>query len=147
MNPELRVAVEKAKTANMPADNIERAIKKGAGKLEGAQLESVRYEAYGPGGTAIIMEGITDNKNRTTQEIKHLLSKNGANLAQAGAVTWAFGQAKDRPSFSDEGRSFAPAWLPKNTMELSEQDAEALDKLLEELDNHDDIQEIYTNAE
>ncbi|MCK9379364.1 MAG: YebC/PmpR family DNA-binding transcriptional regulator [Candidatus Moranbacteria bacterium] len=147
MNPELRVAIEKAKAANMPADNIERAIKKGAGKLEGAQLENMRYEAYGPGGTAIIMEGITDNKNRTTQEIKHLLSKNGANLAQTGAVTWAFEQAKDRPSLESEGPTFAPAWLPKNKLGLSEQDAEALDKLLEELDDHDDIQDIYTNAE
>ena len=136
-NPELRAAVEKAKEANMPADNIERAIKKGAGKLDGAQLESVRYEAYGPGGAAIIIEGITDNKNRTTQEIKHLLSKNGANLAQAGAVIWAF----DPPA---GGQS---KWLPKNSMELNEQDAEALDKLLEELDNHDDIQDVYTNAE
>jgi len=134
MNPELRVAIEKAKEANMPADNIERAIKKGAGKLEGAQLENVRYEAYGPGGTAIVIEGITDNKNRTTQEIKHLLSKNGANLAQTGAVIWAFE--------NKEGK-----YIPKNTIELSEQDAEALDKLLEELDNHDDIQDIYTNAE
>jgi YebC/PmpR family DNA-binding regulatory protein len=135
-NPELRVAVEKAKEANMPADNIERAIKKGAGKLEGAQLESVRYEAYGPAGAAIIIEGITDNKNRTTQEIKHILSKNGAGLAQAGSVIWAF----DPPS-GGQGK-----WSPKHQVELNEQDAEALDKLLEELDNHDDIQEIYTNA-
>jgi len=146
-NPELRVAIEKAKTANMPTDNIERAIKKGAGKLEGCsadwRMESVRYEAYGPGGAAIIMEGITDNKNRTTQEIKHLLLKNGASLAQTGAVIWAF----DPP---EAGKSTAGGkenkWLPKNNIELSEQDAKSLDKLLEELDNHDDIQEIYTNA-
>ncbi|MBU2263639.1 YebC/PmpR family DNA-binding transcriptional regulator, partial [Patescibacteria group bacterium] len=72
MNPELRVAIEKAKSMNMPADNIERAIKRGAGKLEGSQLENVRFEAYGPGGTAIIVEGITDNKNRSVAEIKHI---------------------------------------------------------------------------
>lgn len=134
MNPELRAAIEKAKEANMPADNIGRAIKKGAGKLEGAQLEGVRYEAYGPGSAAIIIEGITDNKNRTTQEIKHLLSKNGASLAQTGSVIWAF-------------ESKGGKWLPKTTTEINEQDAELLDKLLEELDNHDDIQDIYTNAE
>lgn len=133
MNLELRAAIEKAKEANMPADNIERAIKKGTGKLEGAQLEGVRYETYGPGGAAIIMEGITDNKNRTTQEIKHLLLKSGASLAQTGSVVWAF---------ENEGGK----WLPKSALELSGQDAEALDKLLEELDNHDDIQDIYTNA-
>jgi len=133
MNPELRAAVEKAKEANMPADNIERAIKKGAGKLEGAQLESVCYEAYGPGGAAIIIEGITDNKNRTTQEIKHLLSKNGASLAQAGSVIWSFENKKGK-------------FIPKHAVELSEQEAGSLDKLLEELDNHDDMQDIYTNA-
>jgi len=146
INPDLRAAIEKAKEANMPADNIERAIKRGAGKLKGMEIESVRFEAYGPGGTAIIIEGITDNKNRTTAEIRHILSKNGASLAQVGAVTWAFEQAEDRPSASSEGWSSAPAWRPKHTVELSEQDAKVLDKLLEELKNHDDVQEIYTNA-
>lgn len=146
MNPDLRVAIEKAKEVNMPADNIERAIKKGFGKLEGEsaswRMESVRYEAYGPGGAAIIMEGITDNKNRTTQEIKHILSNNNSSLAQTGAVIWAFEQrTKDDPLFN-KGSSF----VPKHPLELSQQDAEALDKLLEELDNHEDIQDIYTNA-
>lgn len=133
MNPDLRVAIDKAKEANMPADNIERAIKRGAGKLEGAQLESARFEAYGPGGAAIIIEAITDNKNRTVAEIKHILSKNNSNLAQAGAVTWAFDHTNGK-------------WIAKHPMELSEQDAKALDTLLEELDNRDDVQEIYTNA-
>lgn len=132
-NPDLRVAIEKAKEINMPADNIERAIKRGVGKLEGVALENVRFEAYGPGGSAIIIEAITDNKNRAVAEIKHILSKHGANLAQTGAVTWAFNHIDNK-------------YQPKHPLELNKQDAEALDKLLEELDNHDDVQEIYTNA-
>jgi YebC/PmpR family DNA-binding regulatory protein len=135
MNPELRVAINKAKEANMPADNIEKAIKKGAGKLEGTELESFRFEAYGPGGVAIIIEGITDSKNRAVAEIKHILSKHNAKWAESGSVVWAF----DQPA--GEKR-----WLPKHMVEISESDAEALDKLLEELDDHDDVQEIYNNA-
>jgi len=132
-NAELRAAIEKAKSVNMPADNIERAIKKGAGKTEGNQLGNARYEAYGPGGSAIIIETITDNKNRTFAEIKHLLSLNGAKLGEQGSVLWAF---------SNNNGKFEP----KNTIELSETDAQSLDKLLEALDDHDDVQEIYTNA-
>lgn len=133
MNPDLRTAIDKAKDANMPADNIERAIKRGAGKLESAQLENVRYEAYGPGGVAIIMEGITDNKNRTVAEIKHILSKHNAKWAETGSVTWAFGHK--------EGK-----WQPKHITAVSDQDAGKLDKLLEDLDDHDDVQELYTNS-
>ncbi|MBU2109586.1 YebC/PmpR family DNA-binding transcriptional regulator [Patescibacteria group bacterium] len=133
MNPELRVAIEKAKSMNMPADNIERAIKRGAGKLEGSQLENVRFEAYGPGGTAIIVEGITDNKNRSVAEIKHILSKHNAKWAESRSVTWAFEYKENK-------------WLPKHTIEISESDAESLDKLLEELDDHEDINDLYTNA-
>lgn len=134
MNPELRSAIERARDVNMPADNIERAIKKGAGKLEGVQLENVRYEAYGPGGVAIIIEAITDNKNRAVAEIKHILSKHGLKLAETGSVIWAFEQK--------EGK-----WQPKHKIEINEQDAEKLDKLLEELDDHDDVQELFTNSE
>lgn len=133
MNPELRVAIDKARAINMPADNIERAIKRGAGKIEGAQLENFRFEAYGPGGIAIIIEGITDSKNRSVAEIKHLLSKHNAKWAETGSVIWAFEHK--------EGK-----WLPKHTIEINENDAEEIDKLLEELDDHDDVQEIYTNA-
>lgn len=136
-NPELRVAIEKARAINMPADNIERAIKRGAGKLEGAQLENFRFEAYGPGGTAIIIEGITDSKNRAIAEIKHILSKHNAKWAETGSVIWAF----DPPAGGKDAK-----WLPKHTIEISEKDAGDLDKLLEELDDHDDVQEIYTNA-
>ncbi|HEY4510427.1 MAG TPA: YebC/PmpR family DNA-binding transcriptional regulator, partial [Candidatus Paceibacterota bacterium] len=91
-NPDLRRAVLKAREFNMPKDNIDRAIEKGGVSLPGggANLESVRYEAYGPGGVAIIIDVITDSKNRTVSEIKHLLSKNGGSLAGKGAAIWAF---------------------------------------------------------
>jgi len=89
-NSNLKLVVEKAKSFNMPKDNIERAIKKGVGELKGAQLESVTYEAYGPGGIAIIIEGITDNKNRALGEIKQILNQNKGKLAGQGSVKWLF---------------------------------------------------------
>jgi len=90
MNPALRIAIEKAKQANMPFDNIERAVKKGTGELAGAKIEEVMYEAYGPGGVALIIECATDNSNRTVSEIKHILSANGGRLGEAGSVKWMF---------------------------------------------------------
>ena len=132
-NAELRAAIEKAKAINMPDDNIELAIKKRGKKEEGAQLESARYEAYGPGGSAIIIEVITDNKNRTLTEIKHLLSLHDTKLGGQGSVLWAFENKNGK-------------WEPKTNLELSENDAQALDKLLEALDDHDDVQEVFTNA-
>ncbi|MEW5907880.1 MAG: YebC/PmpR family DNA-binding transcriptional regulator [Patescibacteria group bacterium] len=135
MNPELRVAIDKAKEANMPADNIERAIKRSTGKLEGVQLENLKIEAYGPAGIAIIIEAITDNRNRTIAEIKHILSKYGAKWAEPGSVVWSF-----EPLAGGKG------WKPKHTIEISEKDAKALDKLLEELDDHDDVNELFTNS-
>ena len=89
-NPRLRAAVNKARTNNMPADNIERAIKKGAGKLDGVSYEEVRYEGYGPGGVAIMIDCLTDNKNRTTPEVKTTLNKNGGNLGETGSVNYLF---------------------------------------------------------
>lgn len=89
-NSKLRMVVEKARSFNMPADNIERAIKKGTGELEGEKLESVLFEAYGPGGIAIIIEGITDNKNRTLGEIKLILSQNNGKMVGEGGVQWMF---------------------------------------------------------
>lgn len=89
-NPALRIAIEKAKAANMPAANIERAVKRGAGELEGAKLEEFVFEAMGPGNIGIIIEGITDNKNRTLNEIKQILRENKGKLAQAGSVSWLF---------------------------------------------------------
>ena len=89
-NPRLRVAISKAREANMPSDTIERAIKKGTGELEGVLYEEVVYEGYGPGGVAILVEALTDNKNRTSSEVRSLFSKRGGNLAGAGSVGWIF---------------------------------------------------------
>jgi YebC/PmpR family DNA-binding regulatory protein len=89
-NPRLRLAVDTAKAANMPADNIDRAIKRGTGELEGAQYEEVTYEGYGPGGVALYIETLTDNLNRTVAEIRHVLEKHGGNLGQTGSVAWQF---------------------------------------------------------
>jgi YebC/PmpR family DNA-binding regulatory protein len=89
-NPRLRVAIERAKEASMPADNIERAIKKGTGELEGVSYEDITLEGYGPGGIAIYVEGVSDNKNRTTSEVRTIFTKKGGNMAGAGSVAWMF---------------------------------------------------------
>lgn len=89
-NPRLRLAVQSAKASNMPADNITRAIKKGTGELEGVNYEEITYEGYGPGGIALVIESMTDNRNRTVADLRFLLSKNGGNLAESGAVMWNF---------------------------------------------------------
>ena len=89
-NPRLRTAIAKAKEANMPADNIDRAIKKGTGELPGVVYEEVTYEGYGPGGVAILIEALTDNKNRTTSEVRNILEKKGGNMSGAGSVAWQF---------------------------------------------------------
>lgn len=92
MNPRLRIAMETAQKANMPKENVERAIKRGTGELEGAKLEEITLEVYGPQGVAILIEGITDNKNRSLTEIKNILSRHGAKLANEGGVKWMFEQ-------------------------------------------------------
>ncbi len=130
--PGVRMAIEKAKAANMPSDNIERALSKASN--EGAELESVVYEAYGPGGAALIIEGYTDNRNRTAQEIKFILSKNGCALANPGAAMWAFQK-------NAEGKL-----EPTSTVEISEEDGGKLAALVDELEDHDDVSEVYTNA-
>jgi YebC/PmpR family DNA-binding regulatory protein len=89
-NPRLRAAIDRAKDNGMPMENIERAIKKGAGELEGEQYEEVIYEGYGPGGVAILLEGLTDNRNRTTSELRRLFQKHGGSLSEAGSVAWVF---------------------------------------------------------
>ena len=129
--PGLRAAVEKARAANMPTDNIERAIEKASG--EGVELNHVTFEAYGPGGTALIIDGYTDNNNRTVQEIKHILNKNGGTLANQGAALWAF--SKTESSYE----ALAP-------VELTEEDLDKLSALVDALDDHDDVSEVYTNA-
>lgn len=131
--PSLRAVVEKARKENMPKDNIERAIAKGAA-ADAALLESVTYETYGPGGCAIIIEALTDNRNRTAQEIKHLLSKQGLALAAPGSAAWAFTRQADG------------SWEPQTTVPLSDTDNESLMKVLEEIDAQTEVEEVYTNA-
>ena len=134
-SPNLRAAIEKARKANMPLDNIERAIKKASDT--GAQMESITYEAYGPGGAGIIIETLTDSKNRTAQDVKHILSKNEASLAGIGAVKWAFSSSAGQ----------AEKWMPTTTVSLEDEDLEKLEKLVDELEANDDVQEVFTNAE
>lgn len=132
--PALRTYIEKARKENMPKDNIDRAVAKGTGADAGT-MESITYETYGPGGCAIIIETLTDNRNRTAQEIKHLLSKNGLALAAPGSAAWAFTRQADG------------SYEPQTTVALSEADSDALMKILETIDDHDDVEEVYTNAE
>jgi YebC/PmpR family DNA-binding regulatory protein len=136
-SPSLRTAIEKAKEANVPSDNIERAIKKGQGG-EGGDMEQITYEAYGPGGCALIIEALTDNRNKAAQEIKHILSKNGYELAAPGSAAWAF----EKISVTSGG-----GWEPKNTLPISEEDGAKLEALINELEENDEVQEVFTNAE
>ena len=130
--PGVRTAVEKARAANMPLDNIERALSKASG--EGAELEQVTYEAYGPGGCALVLEAYTDNRNRTVQELKHLLALHGGSLANPGAAMWAFQK-------NAEGK--LEAMMP---VELSDEDAQKMAELADALEEHDDISEVFTSA-
>ncbi|MCK5466122.1 YebC/PmpR family DNA-binding transcriptional regulator [Candidatus Parcubacteria bacterium] len=136
MNPALKLAVEKAKQANMPLDNIEKAIKKGTGELEGGAIEEVLYEAYGPGGIAIIIEGTTDNTNRTVAEIKHILSKNNGRLGEVGSVKWMFDK-------------FGYLEIDKKDLSISDDDLEMLiiDSGADDFKLIDDIMVIYTKPE
>lgn len=131
--PGLAAAIARAKAENMPKDNIERAIAKGASKDSG-NLEQVMYEAYGPSGVAIMIEALTDNKNRTTPEIKHLLTQHGTEVAPPGSASWAFTKV-------------GAAYVPNEPLtEVSGEDEEKLMAILEALDEHEDVQQIFTNA-
>jgi len=193
MNPRLRTAVQAAKQANMPAKNIDNAIKKGTGELPGVVYEEVTYEGYGPGGVALYINTMTDNKNRTVAEIRFLLSKYGGNLGETGSVAWMFekkGLIKVvRENFDEEElfmividagaedmetedsdfyeiytdadelanvqskleeknvalESAERTMIPKNTVNLDEKQAEQMLKLMEILDDHDDVQDIFAN--
>ena len=191
MNPALRLAVKNAKTANMPAANIERAINKGTGNLPGMKFENYVYEGYGPGGTAIMMEVMTDNKNRTVPDIRHIMSKNGGNLGEQGCVNWMFEKkgtitvSKDgidedsilemsldlgADDFQSENDVFIiittsedfgvvskgledggyeingeVGLVPINMVKISGTDAKQLLGLLEKLEEHEDIQKVYSN--
>jgi YebC/PmpR family DNA-binding regulatory protein len=128
--PGVRNAVDRALADNMPKDNIERALSKN----DGVEMETVTYEAYGPGGTAMVIEAMTDNRNRTVQELKHLLSLHGGSLATQGAALWAF-------SKNAEG-----ALEALSPLELGEEDTQKVADLMEALEEHDDVNTIYTNA-
>lgn len=132
INFKLASAIEEARASNMPSDNIERAIKRATEK-DFAELKEVVYEAYGPGGSTIIITAVTDSSNRTTNEIKHLLSEHGGKLGTQGSAIWAFTKTRDE-------------YVPNFPIELSESDNKQFESLLEALDNQDDVQEVYSNV-
>ncbi len=193
-NPRLRTAIEKAKEANMPGENIKRAIMKGTGELPGVSYEELLYEGYGPGGAAILLEILTDNKNRTSSEIRHIMSKNGGNLGESGCVSWMFEKkgyiliektkidedtlmaaaldagAEDmkndprednyeiitspenmnrvKDSIEASGIPVALAeitMLPKTYATLDEKHAEQMIRLVDALEDQEDVQNVYTN--
>jgi YebC/PmpR family DNA-binding regulatory protein len=192
-NPRLRLAVQKSKEQNMPADNIKRAIMKGTGELPGVSYEEILYEAYGPGGTAILVEIMTDNKNRTVAEIRHIFSKHGGHMGEAGCVGWMFhksGYILVEKSKADEERLMSLALdagaddmksddpeqyeiltapvelervkkaleakgvplalaevtqIPQTYVKLEGKDAEQMLRLMEALDDHDDVQKVHAN--
>lgn len=132
-SPGLRVAIERARGVNMPNESIDRAIKK-ATEANSAVMEAVTYESYGPGGCAIIVEALTSNRNKAAQEVKHILSNHGFELASIGSASWAFEHTHD-------------GWKPTTTVPLEDADVETLDKLVEELEDNDEVQSVFTNAE
>ena len=191
-NPRLRKAVSNAKSSNLPSDKIERAIKKGTGELEGVTYEEVTYEGYGPGGVAILINTITDNKNRTVAEIRHLLSKFDGNLGENGSVSWMFdktGQIIIESKSESEDTVFEDAidagaddfyagdnfymistsvdqlmlvrdrldkgsyviksaeieMVPKTNQILDDLEANKFLKLLDALEDNDDVNKVYTN--
>lgn len=128
----LRAAVERAKKENMPKDSIERAIAKGT-SADANEMESILYETYGPGGSAILISVLTDSRNRTAQEMKHLLSTHGLALASPGSAAWAF-------------QKTAEGYEPTTTVQLSEAEDAELMKILEDIDAYDDTEDVFTNA-
>lgn len=193
-NPRLRTAILAAKSENMPKDNIERAIKKGTGELEGVSYEEAIYEGYGPGGAAVMVESLTDNKNRTVADVRHIFSKAGGNLGENGCVAFLFDKkgyvvversvvdeemlmeialeagAEDvredesnfevitdpkdfetvRSAIESADISFISAeitMLPQTTVNLAGKEAEQMVRLMEALDDCDDVQKAYTNAD
>ncbi len=193
-NARLRTAIAAAKAGNMPADNIERAIKKGTGELPGVSYEEITYEGYGPGGVAIIVETMTDNKKRTVAEIRNIISKLGGNLGETGCVSWMFSKvglilipadgtdedklmeasleagADDikqdgdffevytgtsnlfdvREKLLEAGFNIESAEItavPQSTVSVAGKDAQKLLKLLSALEDHDDVQKVYSNMD
>ena len=129
--PGLAAVIERARRESMPSDNIERAIQKAMGS--GAEvMEEALYETYGPGGAAILITAVTDNPNRTSPEIRHLLSKSGYQLGSPGSASWAFTKT-------------ATGYVPHSTVELSDEDGEKLAELIETLEEHDDVSKVFSN--
>ena len=193
-NPRLRTAIAAAKAENMPKDNIDRAIKRGTGDMDGVNYEESIYEGYGPGGAAVLVESLTDNKNRAVADIRHIFGKNGGNLGENGCVAWMFDKkgymsvdkkdmdedalmeialeagAEDirednglfevitepgdfetvRDALDAKSVKYSDAevtMLPQNTTSLQGKDAELMIRLMEALDDCDDVQKVYTNAD
>lgn len=136
MNPTLRTAIEKAKADNMPNDNIERAIKKATGTLDGASFEEVTYEGYGPGGVAVIVHVLTDNRNRTASEVRHAFTKHGGNLGETGCVSFMFDRKGYIVIVDKEG-----------TIDEDEFTLEAIDGGAEDIEVNEQVYEIYTAPE
>ncbi|MCB9810731.1 MAG: YebC/PmpR family DNA-binding transcriptional regulator [Candidatus Nomurabacteria bacterium] len=132
-SPGLAAAIERAKKDSMPKENIDRAVAKGSG-AGGESMQEVMFEAYGPGGVAILITAVTDNNNRTNQEIKHIFSKTGYQLGTPGSAAWAFTK-KDGD------------YIPNSPLELSDDDGEKLASLIEQIEEQDDVQDIYTTAD
>lgn len=133
-NPRLRVAIEKAREASMPKDNIDRSIKRGTGEIEGAAYEELTYEGYGPGGSAIILECYTENKNRTVSEIRHAFTKNGGNLAENGSVSWQF-------------RRLGEITVPRAGLDEEEFTLQAIDAGADDVEADEDSFAVYTAAD
>ena len=117
----------------MPNDTIERAIKK-ATTDSNAAMEHITYEAYGPGGCALVVEALTDNRNKAAQEVKHIFSKHGYSLAGIGSATWAFEKTQE-------------GWVPNTMVKIGEEDGKKLEEIINELEDNDEVQDVYTNAE
>ena len=132
-SPGLKVVIDRAREINMPNDTIDRAIKK-ATTDNNASMESITYESYGHGGCAIIIEVLTDNRNKAAQEVKFILSKHGLGLAGIGSATWAFTKTHE-------------GWNANTTISLSEEDNKKLETLIEDLEENDDVQNVFTNVE
>jgi YebC/PmpR family DNA-binding regulatory protein len=193
-NPRLRLAVDQAKQAEMPQDNIDKAIKRGTGELEGVNYEEVSYEGYGPGGVALYIECLTDNQNRTVAEVRHILERNGGNLGTSGSVAWQFDrkgqlyvdgsryhedavleaalEAGAEDVRSEDGEFVVTtevqdfhkvqeglreagvdvqeaelAWIARNEVSVEGKAGEKLVKLMEALDDHDDVQRVHSNGD
>jgi YebC/PmpR family DNA-binding regulatory protein len=132
-SPSLAAAIDRAKKDSMPKENIDRAVAKGAGN-DGAKFEAVTFEAYGPGGVAMIISAVTDNNNRTAPEIRHIFTKQGLQLGAPNSAAWAFTKTAD-------------GYVPQSSIELNDEDGEKLANLVEALEENEDVQDVYTTAD